>query len=180
MTGMPERLELTTLLAATARGDRTAFQKLYERTAPRLLGVCIRLLGDRHQAEDALQDAYIRIWHNAGEYHEERGTPLTWMMTIVRYLSLDQLRARKRHAAEDDIPDEQTAGPETLSVRFDELARLGHCLEHLSEDQRDSVLQVYYRGLTHDELSRHLDTPLGTVKSWVRRGIQSLKRCLQP
>lgn len=171
---------LIRLLAATARRDRDAFHQLYEEASPRMLGLCLRLMGQRDQAEEVLQEAFIRIWHHAGEYHEERGSPMAWMLTIARYLALDSLRSRKRTGAanQDDIPDDRP-GPYEFSLQAADARALNGCIEELSEEQRSSILMCYYRGLTHEELSSALDTPLGTVKSWIRRGLSYLKRCLQ-
>lgn len=171
---------LITLLAATARKDRDAFRQLYEQASPRMLGLCIRLMGQKEQAEEVLQEAFIRIWHNAGEYHEERGSPMAWMLTIARYLALDILRTRKRTVAQDDqeVSDERP-GPFEHSLRDADTQALNGCIEALSDEQRSSILMCYYRGFTHEELSSALNTPLGTVKSWIRRGLSYLKRCLQ-
>lgn len=180
---MNENIEdsgLIKLLAATARQDRQAFKHLYDTASPKMLGLCIRLMGQREQAEEVLQEAFIRIWHHAGEYHEERGSPMAWMLTIARYLALDILRTRKRNTgpAEQEVSDDRP-GPFELSLRDADAQALNGCIESLSEEQRSSILMCYYRGFTHEELASALDTPLGTVKSWIRRGLSYLKRCLQ-
>ena len=171
---------LIRLLAATAQRDRNAFHQLYEHASPRMLGLCIRLMGQREQAEEVLQEAFIRIWHHASEYHEERGSPMAWMLTIARYRALDVLRTRKRNVGKDEreIADERP-GPYELSLQAADAKALNGCIEELSEEQRSSILMCYYRGFTHEELSSALNTPLGTVKSWIRRGLSYLKRCLQ-
>lgn len=179
MTAQPEQPELAPLLSATAKGDRQAFHTLYRFTAPRLLGLCLKLLFDRDQAEDVLQDTWIRIWHRAGDYHEQRGTPLTWMMSIARHLCLDLLRAQKRENGTMAEEDELQVGPLTLNEQLDTLTLLSQHLNELSDQQRECVLHVYYRGLTHAELATHMDMPLGTVKSWVRRGMQNLQQSLR-
>jgi RNA polymerase sigma factor (sigma-70 family) len=172
--------DLVPLLAATARQDQHAFHQLYLRTSGRVFGICLRLLEHRDQAEDVLQETFIRVWHNATEYHEERGTPITWMLTIARYQALDLLRKNGRRQSSDITRDEaDDQGPLFQTEQMDSLARLGDCLQDLSEEQRDSVVMAYYRGLTHEELSENFRAPLGTVKSWVRRGLQYLRRCLQ-
>ena len=174
--------ELVTLLAKVALQDRRAFQQLYQRVAGQMLGVCTRLAGQRELAEEAVQDAFVRIWHHAGEYHPERGKPVTWMLTIARNRTLDLIRARKAKATDGD---EGLADIALDSNPMDEALRLGSadllqgCMGELSEQQRDTIMLSYYRGLTHDELAVALDTPLGTVKSWIRRGLLALKRCLE-
>lgn len=172
---------LITLLAATSRQDRDAFRQLYDCVAPRMLGLCTRLLGQRDAAEEALQEAFIRIWHRAGDYHEERGSPMAWMLTIARYLALDMLRKRKPTVESDgsQISDERP-GPFEYSLQHADAQALNGCIEALSDEQRSSILMCYYQGFTHEELASALDTPLGTVKSWIRRGLSYLKRCLQP
>ncbi|MGP4843090.1 sigma-70 family RNA polymerase sigma factor [Marinobacter sp. 1Y8] len=175
--------ELITLLAGVARHDRSAFRTLYERMSGRMFGVCRKLAGQQELAEEALQDAFIRIWHHAGEYHSERGSPLSWMLTIARYRTLDLMRARKvRQTAGDEMLEtiaDDSANPLDETLRADGASALNGCLEELSDSQRDSVLLSYYRGFTHEELATALSTPIGTVKSWIRRGLLTLKRCLE-
>ena len=175
--------ELMGLLIAVAQEDRKAFQRLYEKISGRMFGLCLKLAKQQDLAEEALQDAFVQIWHRASEYHNERGAPLSWMMTIARYRTLDLMRSRKSRATEgDDYLDnveDQREGPLDHSLRDAGAKELTGCLEELSDDQRDSILLSYYRGLTHDELAYALSSPIGTVKSWVRRGLMALKRCLE-
>ncbi|WP_166268784.1 sigma-70 family RNA polymerase sigma factor [Marinobacter caseinilyticus] len=175
--------ELMALLSAVARQDRKAFEQLYQQVASRMFGLCQKLAGQQELAEEALQDAFVRIWHHASEYHSDRGSPMSWMMTIARYRTLDLMRARKvRQTAGDEAlnyAEDERAGPLETSMQMDGAAALTGCLDELSPVQRDSILLSYYRGLTHEELSTTLSTPIGTVKSWVRRGLQALKRCLE-
>lgn len=175
--------DLMRLLLSVARQDRQAFQLLYGQIAARMFGLCLKLAGQRELAEEALQETFIQIWHHAGEYHSDRGTPLGWMMTIARYRTLDLMRSRKvRQTAGDEHleqVEDQRAGPLDHSLRNAGTAQLTGCLEELSEVQRDSILLSYYRGLTHDELAEILSSPIGTVKSWIRRGLMALKRCLE-
>lgn len=175
--------DLMRLLGRVASQDRTAFAQLYERMSGRMFGLCQRLAGQQELAEEALQDAFIRIWHHASEYHSERGSPVTWMLTIARYRTLDLMRARKvRHSAGDSALDQledERSGPLDESIRLDGSLALTGCLEELSSSQRDTILLSYYRGFTHEELSSALSTPIGTVKSWIRRGLLTLKRCLE-
>lgn len=175
--------ELITLLGRIAQKDRNAFRKLYDQMAGRMFGICNKLAGQPELAEEALQDAFVRIWHHASEYHSERGTPLTWMLTIARYRTLDLMRARKvRRTAGPDMLEtiaDETANPLDASLQADNAAALNGCMEELSASQRDSILLSYYRGFTHDDLAITLDSPIGTVKSWIRRGLLVLKRCLE-
>lgn len=175
--------ELMRLLRSVARKDRKAFQQLYGKVAARMFGLCIKLANHRELAEEAMQESFIQIWHHAGEYHRDRGAPLAWMMTIARYRTLDLMRARKlRQTAGDEHleqVEDKRGGPLDDSLRTAGSTQLTGCLEELSDVQRDSILLAYYRGFTHDELSKTLSSPVGTVKSWIRRGLMALKRCLE-
>ena len=175
--------ELMGLLVAVAREDRQAFQRLYEKIAGRMFGLCLKLARQQDLAEEALQDAFVQIWHRASEYHNERGAPLSWMMTIARYRTLDLMRSRKSRATDGDGALESMAdqreGPLDRSLRSAGEQALTGCLDELSDAQRDSILLSYYRGLTHDELAVTLSSPIGSVKSWIRRGLMALKRCLE-
>lgn len=175
--------ELRGLIQATARGDRAAFTRLYEITSPRLFGLCIRLLKQRDMAEEVLQEAFIRIWHNAADYQAERGDVISWMTAIVRYKAIDRLRAIKPTESQvDQLSDNVAAeisGPFSLAVQSETAGDLQTCLEELSQPQRDSILLAFVEGLTHEELAQRLQKPLGTVKSWVRRGLENLRRCLE-
>lgn len=180
--------ELPALLAATARGDEVAFARLYAATSPHLQALLLRMLRRMDWAEEALQDCYLRIWKRSESYAPERGAPMAWLMTIARYRALDLLRARRPEVS--DVPDDTDAQPieavdtsqppDAHAIEREELARLEGCMQRLSESERRSVLLAYYHGYTHSELAEKLDTPLGTIKSWVRRGLQQLRACLEP
>ncbi|HDZ39695.1 MAG TPA: sigma-70 family RNA polymerase sigma factor [Marinobacter sp.] len=175
--------DLMRLLVAVSREDHDAFHQLYQSVSSKMFGMCLKLAGQRDLAEDALQEAFIQIWHRAREYHTDRGMPLGWMMSIARYRTLDMMRARKvrRSGSEEDLEhiEDGREGPLDESLRSAGEARLTGCLDELNDAQRDSILLSYYKGLTHDELAHVLNSPLGTVKSWVRRGLITLKRCLE-
>jgi RNA polymerase sigma-70 factor, ECF subfamily len=178
---------LVALLRATASKDMRAFRQLYEATSSHLLGVLVRILRHRERAEDALQDCYLRIWNKADSYAEERGHPLAWMMTIARYRALDLVRAHREHSStdEDALPmdldwADASDAPDNQAETDEHLHRLNDCLAELSDEQRQAVMLAYYEGYTHPELADHMSSPLGTVKSWVRRGLQRLRDCLEP
>lgn len=175
------------LLAAVARGDRTAFAELYAATSAQLLALLLRMLQRRDWAEEALQDCYVRIWQKAEGYTPDRGAPLAWLTTIARYRALDLLRARRPEDTESSFdagrpsPLERAddgRGPEDAAVEREGIGRLEDCMQALQEQQRQSVLLAYYEGYTHTELSRRLNAPMGTVKSWVRRGLLQLRDCM--
>jgi RNA polymerase sigma factor (sigma-70 family) len=173
---------LSQLLARTAQRDQRSFGELYELTSGRLFAVCLRLTTRRDWAEEILQEAFVKIWHRADTYHAGRGTVFTWMTSIVRYTGIDMLRSRRHernHLGDDallDMPAPKGADPQFAVL---DGPNLDHCLGQLAVDQRESLMLAFYLGLTHEEVGRRLQRPLGTVKSWIRRGLESLKRCLQ-
>ncbi len=164
------------LLQATAQGDRQAFARVYQLSSARLFAVALRITRRRETAEDALQDAYVTIWRKAGQYYPDRGAPMAWMTTIVRSRAIDHLRKRAETDREPAVEpvadgyDEVLVNAGTLEIRG--------CLDALPENQRKAILLAYYYGLTHPELAVELAAPLGTVKSWVRRGLLQLKECV--
>lgn len=175
---------LADLLAATARGDRRAFAELYQLTRGRLYAILLALLRQQDSAEDILQETYLAIWRTAGQYQPERAPALVWLMAIARHRAIEHLRQRRRRALEAwaeplaeealQVPDPQPA----LSV--DHLAHaIQECLRRLSADQSQAIGLAFFHGLSHEELAARLQAPLGTVKSWVRRGLLQLKGCLE-
>ncbi len=166
------------LLKKVAVGDRAAFEQLYNATCNQLYAVSLKILKNKDQAEDALQDAFIRIWHNASEYSVAKGKVLTWMVSIVRYRAFDALRYQKvRHGNGIDEDFEVTVD-DIRPLSEHEKKQLDYCLEELEATQRQAIHLAYFGGLTHQEVSDHIDRPLGSSKSLIRRGMQSLKRCL--
>ncbi|MCU7851848.1 MAG: sigma-70 family RNA polymerase sigma factor [Candidatus Thiodiazotropha sp. (ex Monitilora ramsayi)] len=177
--------QLTELLAACALNDQKAFARLYQMTSANLYGVVLRILNREAWAEDCLQEAFVKIWNNADRYRPYLAAPMTWMMTIARNQALDQLRRRRREVMESDghaFREEVDHDPLPLEnlTQSDEGIRLKTCLDQLKEKQRQMIAMAYFKGLTHDELANQTDTPLGTVKTWIRRGLEQLRRCLEP
>lgn len=190
----PERSrELSQLLARSGLGDRAAFGQLYERTSGHLFAVVLRIQRDRAQAEDLLQEIYVSVWKAAASFDAARSQPLTWLTHIARNRAIDSLR--RAHAQprtesltatdDDDRPDPHEAlasddpGPLDLLGQACDKRELTRCMEHLSAAQRQSVALAFYDGLSHAEVAEQLREPLGTVKSWVRRALQTLKGCLE-
>lgn len=170
---------LADLMHRCARGDQGAFRELYALTSPQLLALLIRMLRRRDLAEEVLQEAFVSAWRNAPEYTASRGRVFAWLTTIARNRALDELRRTKRAALDpgaslDELPDEE--GEETYGDA--EVRALSACLDALPDGQRRSVQLAYLDGLSHDEIAQALRAPLGTVKSWVRRGLAALKQCL--
>jgi RNA polymerase sigma-70 factor (ECF subfamily) len=168
----PSAQELVALLQAVGRGDRVAFRALYAAAAPRLLAAAVRILRDRALAEDALQEAFLKVWRFAGRYDAAQGAPLAWMSVILRRAALDRVPAQP-HA-----PLEEVAEIADLAQRLEDPA-LRRCLERLKDPHRKALILAYVYGYTHEELAEAMGAPLGTVKSWVRRAGLALKECME-
>jgi RNA polymerase sigma-70 factor (ECF subfamily) len=176
--------ELEELLQRCAAQDAAALQSLYERAAPQLLAVLLRILRVRAAAEDALQDVFIRIWQQAGQFDRFKGRALSWMVAIARNRAIDMQRAARPtvliDAAELAGAEQlQVAGPADSAEFGAAHAALRRCLELLSGTQRQCLLLAYQSGLTQDRIAALIGQPLGTVKSWVRRGLQNLRTCME-
>ena len=169
------------LLRRCAARDPGAFDALYEQTAPLLYGIALRMLRQPAAAEDAVQEAYLAIWARAGDYRPGLGAPLTWMTSIARYRALDALRKRRhREDAQSPLDEAEHADPFAgdAEARTDDARMLTDCLARLGEEQRSCILLSYCEGYTHGELAERLARPEGTIKSWIRRGVRTLKGCL--
>jgi RNA polymerase sigma-70 factor (ECF subfamily) len=180
----PQSDPLTDLLAATARGDRQAFSELYRLTRGRLYAITLALLRHQDAAEDVLQETYLAVWRTAGQYQPGRAPVLVWLMAIARHRAIELLRQRRRRAAEihaEPLVEEALQIPDPQpSQSVDHLAHaIQECLRRLSADQAQAIALAFFHGLSHEELAARLRTPLGTVKSWVRRGLLQLKGCLE-
>lgn len=175
--------ELGELLVRCMQQDRDAFKALYDSTSPRLYATLYSILRVEAVAEEALQETYVRVWKKASEYQSDLGQPMTWMTSIARYHALDILR--KRRIREDREIDWQSVpsvnaileqpDPAQMAEHQDILAK---CFERLSESQSLCIVRAYLEGLTHEEISKSVKSPVGTVKSWIRRGLVSLKECI--
>ncbi len=188
---LPPNERLTRLLGRTAARDHAAFKELYDLTSAHLFGVALRIVNRRERAEEVLQEAYVNVWNQAGSYAAGLSAPMTWLTSVVRNKALDWLRNLKRADEStvvlidetgenylDQMADPRADPQELLSQATDGL-RLRHCLGTLDAPQRQSLALAYYDGLSHSELAAHLNAPLGTVKAWVRRGLDKLKQCLE-
>lgn len=182
---------LQDLMAAAARGDHAAFAQVYERTHAHLFGVALRILGRHQSAEDVLQEAFINIWKNAAAYRSNVGgqdiQPMTWLIAIVRNKALDALRSRTRRQ-ETELGEEQGEGASTQAAApsaldlFSAATQALHiegCMGGLDGTHRQSLALAYYQGLTHSEVAAQMGAPLGSVKAWIRRGLDKLKDCLK-
>ncbi|NKI96300.1 sigma-70 family RNA polymerase sigma factor [Rhizobacter sp. SG703] len=183
--------ELSALLARSGLGDRQAFAALYERTSAHLFAVVLRINRDRAQAEDVLQEVYVNVWRAAQSFDAAQSQPLTWLTSVARNRAIDSLRRKQTEPQTqpapftddedkdvyDDVADDAPTPLEMLSRASDARA-LAQCMEGLSASQRQSVALAFYDGLSHAEVADRMREPLGTVKSWVRRALLSLKACL--
>ena len=177
--------DLEKLLAFTALGDRAAFAELYEATRRRAWGICLRLLREHDLAEDAMQDAYVKIWHQAGSYRPAVGNAEAWLAAVVRNTCLDRLRSRRRERSEsldelalaEHIAD-AAPGPEQRMEASLSQGRLQQCFDALKAQQRELLTDSYVLGLSHAELSARRGMALGTVKTIIRRSVLALRDCL--
>lgn len=177
-----KRQELVRALRLVGRGDRAALETVYSMTSAKLLGVIIRIERDREAAEDVLQDVYLKVWRRAGRFDPDRASPITWLCTIARNAAIDAKRSagRKTEVADDDLPEieDGCALADEMLCDKEDAARVQDCLEGLQGNHRRSIRMAFFDGLTHSELAERIGVPLGTMKSWIRRGLESLKGCL--
>jgi RNA polymerase sigma-70 factor, ECF subfamily len=174
--------ELVWLLSAVAKGDQSAFEKLYAATRAKLYGVVLRILRRADLADEVMQDTYLRIWRNAGDFDPSIATPITWMVAIARNRALDLVR-KKREASLEDEPEAMEMASEDPSPlarheMTEELRRLLACLGDLEAERRRLVLLAYYSGWSREQLAAKLDTPVNTVKTWLRRSLIQIRECL--
>lgn len=180
------RARLVAALARTAGGDRSALREVYDLTAGKLFGICLRICRDREAAEDVLQDVFLKIWNRAGRFEAGRASPITWLSAIARNASIDWVRANATSgtAGAPDLTDWQSAATSEELGAFETLEaaqtrkRLERCLDQLGPQQGGAIRAAFLEGFTHSELAARLSVPLGTMKSLVRRGLLHLRECL--
>jgi RNA polymerase sigma-70 factor (ECF subfamily) len=177
-----DRERLTAALSRVAAGERAALREVHDLTAAKLFGVCLRISHDREAAEDILQDVYLKVWNRAGRFDAARASPITWLCAIARNTAIDWRRANSGptlvsddHAAE--IADDRATAPERIEA-MQERARIFHCLDSLELRQGGAIRSAFFDGLTYVQLAERMKVPLGTMKSWVRRGLLQLRECL--
>jgi len=179
--------DLQQLISRVALGDQEAFRRLYDATAPSLMGVALRIVRHRDRAEEVVQDAFVNVWNRAAAYQVQLSQPLTWLTAIVRNRALDELRSGARHATESlddtetgaarDVPDDRPNPLGLLEQAADALS-IRACLDAIEGPQRQCLALAYYHGLSHSEVATQIGSPIGSVKVWLRRGLERLKRCL--
>lgn len=173
--------ELVDLLTAVARGDRGAFRMLYERSGAKLHAVTRRILQSDAAAEDAVQEAFVRIWRRAGDFDASIASPIAWMATIARHAAIDMTRRgaeRVSAASADPAIAETIADPSAGAERLAAGSGLARCLESLETDRRGMVILAYCHGWSRDELAARFDRPVATIKTILRRSLMALRECL--
>lgn len=178
------RQQLVAALARIAGGDRQALRFLYRETSAKLFAVCHRILNDRYEAEDVLQEVYIAIWRRAGAFNPARASPITWLVAIARNRSIDRLRSGpspKRQTDIDQAVEIGDSGPTALAQieLTEQHRRLMHCLDQLEAQHAGAIRSAFFDSETYDELARRMNVPLGTMKSWIRRSLLRLRECLE-
>lgn len=176
-----DNAELATL--AVARQDRAAFKRLYERVAPKLFAILLRILRNKATAEDVLQDVFLRIWQNAESFSVEAGPAMGWLVSIARNRAIDILRSKNpaEPTAETDPAAlfAKIAEPGDREAQMMNIAALRHCLGKIEEPVRTCILLAYYEGHSREELATHFNRPVNTIKTWLHRGLAALKSCLE-
>jgi RNA polymerase sigma-70 factor (ECF subfamily) len=183
MPVVPSPFDYEAAVLACARGERFALRALYEREGRWLLGVAMRIVRERERAEDVLQEAFLQVWQSAGTYQPALGSARGWLYTVVRHRALREVRRDGRSLAVDPtdlaaLSDQQQSEAHGDDDRGLDTERLEHCLEGLEAARRACVMHAFVDGYTHDQIAERLQTPLGTVKSWIRRSLASLKECM--
>ena len=180
----PAAEQLSDLLARCALRDQRALATLYQFSSAKLFAVAVRITRRRDWAEEVLQEAFVNIWNHAASYNSSKSAPMTWMTAIVRNRALDWLRRPREVEIDEEheelmasIPDE-SPGPEELLLRSLEAGELAECMKTLTEEQQRGITLAFFYGLSHGELAQQMRKPLGTVKTWIRRGLDRLKGCI--
>jgi len=179
------RSRLTAAIERLARGDKAALEYVYRATSAKLFGICLRILGDRKEAEDALQEVYLSLYRRADRFDPVRASPISWLAVFARNRAIDRLRRLKGRASDSpidatslEVPDGAPAADEML-IDAEREARIHACLDGLEEAQKTSIRAAFFGGLTYADLAARTGVALGTMKSRIRRGLAKLKTCLE-
>jgi RNA polymerase sigma-70 factor, ECF subfamily len=175
------------IAAALARipgGDRVALQTVYRLTSAKLFGVCLRILSERSEAEDVLQEVFVTVWRKAADFDPNRASPMTWLIAIARNRAIDRLRATRQSRRMEPIDTaaevaDSAAGADSALESAQDHARLHGCLDSLAAHERSALRGAFFDGNTYEDLAARMSVPLGTMKSWIRRAMIKLKTCLE-
>lgn len=175
---------LVSAISKVATGDRGALRDVYDRTAAKLFGLCLRILGDTGEAEDTMQEIYLTVWQRAGSFDPARSSPITWLTVIARNRAIDRLRSSTRARAAlpieaaGDIVD-PAADANTLLEISQDASRLNACIERLDQRRARAIREAFFGGLSYPQLAERAGVPLGTMKSWIRRSLIKLRECFE-
>jgi len=178
------RERLRDAMVRLAAGDSNALEEIYNATHVKLFGICFRILGDRKEAEDALQDVYVNLWQRADRYDPTRASPISWLATFARNRAVDRLRTGKVRGGAvpveeaNPLPD-QAPLADAMLVDAEKSAQVHTCLSTLDDSVREHIRGAFFDGFTYAQMAEAADVPLGTMKSWIRRGLQKLRACLE-
>ena len=181
---MADNDAIADMMARSALRDQRAFRDLYRHTSAKLYAVALRIVRREDWAEEVLQESFVNIWNHIAEYAPARSAPLTWMTAIVRNRALDWLRRPNLERGDEDYDllveavADDAPGPDVVLGASRDARALAECLKQLTGNQRQTIILAYSHGLSHGELAQHLKQPLGTVKTWIRRGLDRLKGCM--
>jgi RNA polymerase sigma-70 factor, ECF subfamily len=172
------------LLAQVALGNRAAFETLYRTTADKLFGICVRVLNERAEAEEVLQEVFTAVWRKAAQFDPDKASAMSWLSTMARNKAIDRLRAQPMRAAlmTLDVAEELAdpgASPAQQAEALTDSDRLARCLDELEPRRRSLIREAFFGGFTYEELATRARAPLGSIKSWIRRGLLQLRTCLE-
>jgi RNA polymerase sigma-70 factor (ECF subfamily) len=174
--------DISKLIVRTSMKDRAAFDLLYRQTSAKLFGICLRVLNDRADAEEALQEVFVKIWTKADRFAVSDLSPISWLAAVARNHSIDRIRARRRPAMDIDAAldvADPAPGPEAAVVAGGESERIHHCLDELDKDRAAAVRGAYLTGESYAELAVRHGVPLNTMRTWLRRSLMKLRECLE-
>lgn len=178
-----DRARLSAALRKVAQGDRAALREVYQRTSAKLFGVCLRILNDRQEAEDVLQEVYLTVWRKSDSFDASKASPITWLVSIARNRSIDRLRSAgsRKSAPIDEAAEIADSAPTAAAIveMNSENARLAGCIGQLEPKHAQAVRTAFFEGVTYEALAKAANVPLGTMKGWIRRSLMSLRTCLE-